>query len=106
MENHLKIKFLHESDEKERVTQTVQAIIGRFDSDALGFFTSSNDLFFNDRPIQRFEDLCIMYDLDELSELENVKLLGNFLSDYHGVDSYPNICCLLELIKQKSEFNK
>ena len=102
MENHLKIKFLNEPEERERVTQIVQAIIGRFDSNALGFFTSSNDIFPNDTPIQRLEDLCIMYDIDELSELENVKLLKDFLSEYPGVASYPNICSLLKLIKQKS----
>ena len=37
-EIHIRIKFMNEPDEKERMKQRIQAIIERFDSDALGFF--------------------------------------------------------------------
>ena len=99
MENYLRIKFLDDPNEKERITQTIQAIIGRFDSDALGFFSASDDLFPNETPIQRFEDICIIYDIEELSKLEDVIKLKDFLTQYKGIESYPNVCSLLKLIK-------
>ena len=102
MENPIKIKFLDDPDERERVTQIIQAIIGRFNSDALGFLHAPNDLFPNDTPIQDLENWCIIYDINELSELEVVKSLEDFLSKYPGIDSYPNVCALLRTIKKKS----
>ena len=80
MKYYSRIKFFNESDEKERLKQTIQPIIGRFDSDALGFVSSSDYLFPNDIPIQRFEDICIIYDIEELSKLEEVIKLKDFLT--------------------------
>ena len=41
MEKHLRIKFLDDPDERERVKQIVDSNIERFDSESLGFFTSN-----------------------------------------------------------------
>ena len=99
MERHIRIKFLDEPEEKERVSQKVQAIIERFDSESLMINNISNDLYFNDTPLQQLEDMCIIYDLNELKELKEMELLKDFLSKYPGVDSYPNVCSLLKLMK-------
>ena len=98
MEKHIRIKFLDEPDKLERVKQIIDGIIGRFDSESLGFFTK-NDLFSDETTIQYLEDKCIIYDLDELSKLENVRSMKDFLSQYPGIQSYPNICSLLRIMK-------
>ena len=95
-----KMKFLGEPDERERVTQIVNAIIERFNSESLGFSAVVSDTFFNDTPIQQFEDLCVLYDLSELAELESVKSLGGYLSQRSDIESYPNVQSLLALIKK------
>ena len=100
MEKHIRIKFLDEPDERERVKQRVDAIIGRFNSDALGF-SSKNDSFPGFTTIQEFEDCCIIYDIDELSKLENVKIMKDFLTQYPGIESYPNVCSLLRVMNNE-----
>ena len=99
MKNPLKIKFLHDPNKRERAIQTIQAIIERFNSERLGFFSVSKNLFSNESPIQQFENICIIYDIEELSKLDNVRKLKDFLIEYKGVDSYPNVSSLLKLIK-------
>ena len=99
-EIHKRIKFMDEPDEKERMKQRIQAIIGRFDSDELGFLTDPNDIFPKQTTIEQFEDICTIYDLEELSKLEEVKLLGGVLSKYKNNDSYPNVCSLLNILNQ------
>ena len=100
-EIHIRIKFMNEPDEKERMKQRIQAIIERFDSDALGFFSEPNDIFPKQKTIEQFEDICTMYDLEELSKLEEVKLLKGVLSKYKNNDSYPNVCSLLNILNKR-----
>ena len=97
MEKHIRIKFLDAPDERERVKQIVDSIIERFDSESLGF-SASNELFYNVTTIQDFENWCTIYDIDELSKLENVKSMKDFLSQYPGIESYPNVCSLLRVL--------
>ena len=47
-----KIKFLGEPDERERMTQIVNAIIERFNSESLGFSAVADSPFFN-RPLAK-----------------------------------------------------
>lgn len=100
LEPSQKIKFLDDQTEKERVSQIIDEIIERLNSDSLGIFTNKDDdgMFVVDTPIQELNDLCIMYDVNELSTLENIKSLKEFLSQYPDIGLYPDIKPLLELI--------
>ena len=99
METPSKIKFLDNPDERERVIQIIQAIIERFNSELLGFSISSVSPFVSDTPLQRFEDLCIVYDIAQLATLDIVKSLKGYLSQQSEISSYPNVQCLLNLIR-------
>ena len=94
-----KIAFLSDKNEQERVSQIVQAIIEGFDSESLGFSTIGSSVFFDDTPIQQFEDLCSIYDTDELATLETVKSLRSFLSQLSEINSYPNTQSLLKILE-------
>ena len=56
-------------------------------------------IFPKDTPIQLLEDICIIYDNEELSKLKEIIKLKDFLTQIKGIESYPNIISLLKLIK-------
>lgn len=97
-----KMKFLYNSDEKERVTQIVQRIVERFNSELLGFSNAGSRMFFNDTPIQQFEDLCTMYDIEDLITLENIQSLKSVIEERMvNIESYPNIKFLFAILNKR-----
>ena len=95
-----KIKFLNDPDEKERMRQTVQEIIESFNSDLLGFVeTEKHTFFFKGSPMKELEDLCILYDIDELTQLDEIKKLKDFLQK-NVTDAYPNVKLLIDTLNK------
>lgn len=90
----LKINFLDEPMEKERVTQIVCSILERFNSESLGFVNTESDDFFNDTPIQQFEGLCTIYDISELATLECIRSSLHLLRS-KATRAFPNTLILL-----------
>ena len=92
------IEFLDDPDETKRVESIVIKIIEQFDSEALGFKSSREGVLLCDTPIQRLENLCTVYKVEELAKLEIIKSLKDIMQKKADKRLYPHVWSLSQIL--------